>query len=323
MTVKSKAFFAAMAAVAAFATLPAHGQSGAYPSKPIRLIVPAATGGSLDLIARSVGQKATEGLGQPVIVENKPGAAFAIGTDFVAKSPADGYTILVTSTPHGMNPAIKSNLPYDTVKDFTAISLLATIPQLLVVNAGVPVSNLQEFVRLAKSRPMAYGSVGAGSPNHLSAELLKDLAQIELTHVPYKGTGPALTDLIGDRIQFMSVDMTSASPFLKSGKIKPLAVATAQRVPGLDIPTTAEAGYPGYEVTSWYAVFGPAGMPAAVTSRLNEEIVKGLSDPVLRERFAALGATVVGSSPAELDRHVRAEIARWTKTAKAAKITVD
>jgi tripartite-type tricarboxylate transporter receptor subunit TctC len=319
----SKALFVSMAAVAALATLPAHGQSGAYPSKPIRLIVPAATGGSLDLIARSVAQKATEGLGQPVIVENKPGAAFAIGTDFVAKAPADGYTILVTSTPHGMNPAIKSNLPYDTVKDFTAISLLATIPQLLVVNAGVPVSNLQEFVRLAKSRPMAYGSVGAGSPNHLSAELLKDLAQIELTHVPYKGTGPALTDLIGDRIQFMSVDMTSASPFLKSGKIKPLAVATAQRVPGLDIPTTAEAGYPGYEVTSWYAVFGPAGMPAAVTSRLNEEIVKGLSDPVLRERFAALGATVVGSSPAELDRHVRAEIARWTKTAKAAKITVD
>ena len=309
--------------LAAIASLTAHAQGNAYPNKPARLIAPAATGGALDLIARSVAQKLSEGLGQPVIVENKPGASFAIGTDFVAKSPADGYTLLLTSTPHGTNPALNPKLPYDTANDFTAITLIATIPQILVVNKSVSANTLQEFVRLAKSRPMAYGSTGSGSPNHLSAEMLKDMAQIDLTHVPYRGTGPALADLIGDRIQFMSVDMMSASPFLRSGQIRSLAIATAKRVPGLDLPTVAESGYLGFEVMSWYAVFGPAGILPAITSRINAEIVKGLSDPALKERFAGLGATVVGSSPAELDAHVRAEIARWTKVVNVAKIKAD
>lgn len=302
----------------------AQAQSGTpYPNKPVRLVAPAAPGGSLDLIARSVGQKLSEGLGQPVVVENKPGASFTIGTDFVAKAAADGYTLLLTSTPHGMNPALNPKLPYNTVEDFTPVTLIATIPQILVVSSSLPVNSLQEFISLARSRPMAYGSVGSGSPNHLSAEMLKDMAQIQLTHIPYKGTGPALTDLIGDRIQFMSVDMTSASPYVKSGKIRALAIATAQRVPGVDLPTVAESGYPGFEVMSWYAVFGPAGIPAPITSRLNAEIVKGLSDPALKERFSALGATVVGSSPDQLDKHVRAEIERWTKAVKAAKIKAD
>jgi tripartite-type tricarboxylate transporter receptor subunit TctC len=302
----------------------AQAQTGApYPSKVIRLVVPASPGGSLDLIGRSIGQKLSEGLGQPVVVENKPGAAFVIGTDNVAKSAADGYTLLLTSTPHGMNPALKSKLPYDTVRDFTAISLIATIPQVLVVESSLPVSTLQEFIKLAKSRPMSYGSVGSGSPNHLSAEMLKDMAGIDLTHIPYKGTGPALTDLIGGRIQFMSVDMTSAAPYLKSGKIRALAIATAQRIPGVDLPTVAESGFPGFEVMSWYAMFAPAGLPDAITGRINAEVVKGLGDPALRERFTSLGANVVGSSSDELARHVRAEIDRWTKAVKAAKIPVE
>ena len=310
--------------VVALAAGPADAQtSAAYPSKAIRVVVPAAPGGSLDLIGRSIGQKLSEGLGQPVVVENKPGAAFVIGTEHVAKSAPDGYTLLLTSTPHGMNPALKSNLPYDTVKDFTPVSLIATIPQILVVESGVPAKTLQEFIKLAKSRPMSYGSVGSGSPNHLSAEMLKDMAGIDLTHIPYKGTGPALTDLISGRIQFMSVDMTSAAPYLKSGKIRALAIATGQRVPGVDLPTVAESGFPGFEVMSWYAMFAPAGLPDQITKRVNAEVVKGLADPVLRDRFASLGANVVGSSSEELGRHVRAEIDRWTRAVKAAKIKVD
>lgn len=312
-------FCLSLAGIAAFAA-PAYAQSdAAYPTRAVRMILPASPGGSLDLIARSVGQKLSEAIGQPVVVENKPGAAFTIGTELVARAPADGYTILLTSTPHGMNPALRK-LPYDTLKDFTPITLIATIPQILVVNSELPVNSLQEFIKLARSKPMAYGSVGSGSPNHLSAEMLKDLAKIELTHVPYKGTGPALADLVSGRIQFMSVDMTSASPHLKSGKIKALAIATAQRMPGVDLPTVGESGYPGFEVMSWYAVFGPAGLPAPITSRINAAIVKGLSDPALRERFASLGATVVGSSPSQLGAHVSSEIARWKKAVKAAKI---
>jgi tripartite-type tricarboxylate transporter receptor subunit TctC len=320
---KIAGFCLSLTVFAAFATAAQAQSAAAYPNKPIRLIVPAAPGGSLDLIGRSVGQKLSEGLRQPVVVENKPGAAFVIGTDQVAKAAPDGYTLLLTSTPHGMNPALKSNLPYDTVRDFTPISLIATIPQILVVEANLPVNSLQEFIKLAKSRPMSYGSVGSGSPNHLSAEMLKDMAGIDLTHIPYKGTGPALTDLIAGRIQFMSVDMTSAAPYLKSGRIRALAIATGQRIPGVELPTTAEAGLPGLEVMSWYAMFAPAGLPESITTRVNAEVVKGLAHQELRERFASLGANVVGSSSEELGRHVQAEIGRWTKAVKAAKIKVD
>jgi tripartite-type tricarboxylate transporter receptor subunit TctC len=296
-----------------------------FPNKSLRLVAPFSTGGALDLIARSVGQKLSDGLGRPVVVDNKAGASGAIGSEFVARSAPDGYTLLLgATTTHGINPALNPRLSYDPVKDFTPISLVATIPHVLVVHPDVPAKTLQEFVRLAKSRTgMAFGSAGHGSPHHLAGEMLKAMAQIDLNHVPYKGSGPAMIDLMGGQIQLMSVELTAAAPYIKEGRMRPLAIATAKPVPGVDLPTVTQVGYPGFEVTAWYAVFGPAGVPAPIVSRLHADIVKGLAEPDLQERFRSLGATPVGSTPAELAAHVRAELARWTKVIKAGKITVE
>ena len=296
----------------------------AYPSRPVKLIIPVAPGGALDLIGRTIGQKLSDSLGQPVVVENKSGAATVIGHDFVAKSLADGYTLMMTATTHGMISALNSNLPYDPVRDFTPIMLISTIPHVLVVNPSLPVNTLKEFVALAKSRPgMPYGSVGNGTPYHLAVEMFKNISKIDLVHVPYKGTGPAMTDLMAGQIQFMSVDLTAATPYIKAGKLKPLAVATAERLPGLNLPTVAEAGYRGFEVVSWYALTGPAGIPPQIVARLNADTLKALADPVLRERFASLGANIVGSTPGEYDAFLRSEITRWTGVVRAARIIAD
>lgn len=296
-----------------------------FPSKPLRLIAPFAPGGSLDLIARGIAQKMSESVGQPVVVENRAGASGAIGSEAVAKSAPDGYTMLLgATTTHGVNPALNPNLPYDPVKDFTPISLVATIPHVIVAHPSLHVATIGELVRLAKSRPgMAFGSAGTGSPHHLAGEMLKSMAGFDAVHVPYKGSGPALADLVSGQLQFMSVEWTIAEPHVKAGKLAVLGIATAKRVPGIDVPTVIEQGYPGFEVTAWYAIFGPAGMPESVLTRLNAEIVKSLQTPDLRERFAKLGVTPVGSSPAELGAHVRAELARWSQVVKAAGIKPD
>jgi tripartite-type tricarboxylate transporter receptor subunit TctC len=300
-------------------------QAQAFPNKPIRLIAPFSPGGALDLIARGIGQKVSEGVRQPVIVENRAGASGAIGSEAVARSAPDGYTLLLgATTTHGINPALNPKLPYHPVKDFTPISLVATIPHVLVVNPSVPANSLQEFVLLARSRPgMAFGSAGNGSPHHLAGEMLKMMARIDVVHVPYKGSGPAMTDVISGQLQFMSVELTAAEPHLKAGKLRALAIATAKRVPEVDLPTFAELGYPEFEVTAWYAIFGPAGMPDELVSRLSAEIVKALATPDLRDRLQKVGATPVGSSTAELAAHVRAELARWTQVVKAAGITAE
>jgi len=294
-----------------------------FPVKPIRLIAPFSAGGALDLIARAIGQKLSDSLGRPVIVDNRAGASGAIGSEVVARAAPDGYTLLLgATTTHGINPALNPKLGYDPVKDFTPISLVATIPHVLVVHPSVPAKTLQDFVRLAKSRPgMAFGSAGHGSPHHLAIEMLKGMAQLDLVHVAYKGSAPAMVDLMSGQIQIMSVELTAAAPYMKDGKMRPIAIATPQRTPGIDLPTVAEAGYPGFEVTAWYAVFGPAGMPQAVVSRLHADILKGLAEPDVRERFRSLGATPVGSTPAELAAHVRAELTRWSRVIKAGKIT--
>lgn len=296
-----------------------------FPNKPIRLIAPFAPGGALDLIARGVGGKLPEFIGQPVIVENRAGASGAIGSEAVKNSAPDGYTLLLGATAtHGVNPALNPKLPYDPIKDFTPISLIATIPHALVVNSSLPAGSVQDLVRLGKSgRPLNYGSAGTGTPHHLAAELFKSLTGIEAVHVPYKGSGPALADLIGGQLQFISVEYSAAEPHIKSGKLKALATATAQRVPGLELPTVGEAGYPGFLVTSWYAIFGPAGIPDAITARLSADIAKALATPDLNERFRNLGMTPVGSTPDELAAHVRAEVARWTKVVKATGIKPD
>ena len=295
-------------------------QAQGFPSKPIKLVAPFAPGGALDLIARGVAQKMSDGTGQPVVVDNRAGAAGAIGSEFVAKSAPDGYTLLLgATTTHGINPVINSKLPYDPVRDFTPISLVATIPHVFVVNASVPVGSLQEFVRYAKSKPgLAYGSAGNGSPHHLAAALFSNLAGIDTVHVPYKGSAPALTDLVAGQLQFMSVEIVAADPFIKGGKIKPLAIATARRPAGTQVPTFGEQGYPGFEVTAWYAIFAAAHTPPEIVSRLNAEIVKAVENADLRERLTQLGATPVGSSPQELAAYVRAELDRWGRAVKAA-----
>jgi tripartite-type tricarboxylate transporter receptor subunit TctC len=295
-----------------------------YPSKPIRLVAPFAPGGALDLIARGVAAKVAESMGQAVVVENRAGASGALGSEAVARSAPDGYTLLLgATTTHGINPALNPRLPYDPIKDFTPVSLVATIPHALVVNPSLPVDSVQELVKYARSHQLAYGSAGNGSPHHLAAELFKSMAHIEAVHVPYKGSGPALADLISGQIQFISVEFTAAEPHIKAGKLKALATATAERVPGLSIPTVAEGGYPGFEVTSWYAIFGPAGMPADVTRKLSTEIAKAVNETDLRDRMKGLGTTPIGSTPETLAAHVRSELARWTQVVKTAGIKAE
>lgn len=304
----------------------AHAASGqSFPNKPIRLIAPFAAGGALDLIARGVGAKLAENMGQPVMVENRAGASGAIGSEAVARSAPDGYTLLLgATTTHGVNPALNPKLQYDPVRDFTPVSLVATIPHALVVNPSLPVNSVQDLVKYARSgHPLNYGSAGNGSPHHLAAELFKSMSGIQAVHVPYKGSGPALADLMSGQIQFISVELTAAEPYMKSGKLKALATATAERVPGLSLPTVGESGYPGFEVTSWYAIFGPAGMPAELTSKLSAEIAKAVNETDLRDRLKGLGTTPIGSTPEVLAAHVRSELDRWTKVVRIAGIKPD
>jgi len=304
----------------------AHAASGqSFPNKPIRLIAPFAAGGALDLIARGVGAKLAESMGEPVVVENRAGASGAIGSEAVARAAPDGYTLLLgATTTHGVNPALNPKLPYDPVKDFTPVSLVATIPHALVVNPSLPVNSVQELVKYARSgHPLNYGSAGNGSPHHLAAELFKSMSGIQAVHVPYKGSGPALADLMSGQIQFISVELTAAEPYTKSGKLKALATATAERVPGLSLPTMGESGYPGFEVTSWYAIFGPAGMPAELTSKLSAEIAKAVNETDLRDRLKGLGTTPIASTPEVLAAHVRSELDRWTKVVRIAGIKPD
>jgi len=298
----------------------------AFPSKPIRLIVPFPAGiGALDLLSREVGRRVSESVGQPVVVENRTGASGAIGAEAVARSAPDGYTILLgTTTTHAINPALNPKLSYNPVKDFTPITMLGTEPLVLVVNSSVPANTLQEFIRLAKSKPgMSFGSAGNGTPHHLAGETLKSVAGIDVLHVPYKGAIPALTDVVGGRLHFMFYSLAAATPHVKTGKLRLLAIATANRVPGVDLPTFAESGYPGFEFISWYAVFAPAGVPEAVVSRLNAEIVKALAAQDLRERLEKLSITPVGNSPAELGAYVRADLTRWMNVVKTTGIKVE
>ena len=296
-----------------------------YPNRPIRFVVPFPPGGATDVMARTLAARLHESLGQPVVVENRAGAAGAIGSEAVAKAPADGYTILLgTISTHGTSPAVNPKLPYDVNKDFTAISLLAHAPLVLLVHPEVPVQSLQDFLRLARSgQPPAYGSNGNGSYNHLAVELLKGLANVDLLHVPYKGAGPAIQDLMAGQIKFGAHDIAGVAPHIRSGKLKALAVASKQRVPGLDIPTTAESGIADFEVTAWYALFGPPGVPAPVLTRLHGAVAKGVTSVEMQQVLNNMNAIPVGDTPAQLDAFVRSEVARWSSVAKKANIKLD
>jgi len=296
-------------------------QQPAFPVKSIRLIAPFAPGGALDLVARVAGQVLTEQLGQPVIVDNRAGAAGAIGSEMVARAAPDGYSLLLgATTTHGINPVLQK-LSYDPVRDFTPVSLVATIPHVLVVNPTLPVTSLAEFIRYARAKPgLNYGSAGTGSPHHLAGEMLRIASGLNLTHVPYKGSAPAMSDVIAGQLQFMSIELTAAVSQIKAGKLRPIAIATARRVPGVDLPTFAEGGVSGFEVTAWYAVYAPAGTPAPVVDTLSRALARGLGTGEARDKLAALNAVAVGSTPAELAAHQAAELARWSKVIKTAGV---
>ena len=298
-------------------TLGMSAQAQNYPNKPIRLVVTFPSGGAPDILARLFSEKAQ--LGQPVVVDNKPGAGGNIGADFVAKSPADGYTVVMgTVGTHSINGSLYEKMPYDMVKNFAPVSLIASAPNLLVVNNNVPVKNVPEFIAYLKANPdkLSFGSPGVGTSVHVSGELFKSMTGTKMTHVPYKGRQFAIPDLVGGSIQLMFDNMPSALPMAREGKIRAIAVTTAKRSAAApDIPTVAET-VPGFEATTWFAMFAPAGTPKPVVDRLNAEVLRVFRLPEVAERLKTLGLEAVLSSPEELASYQASEITKWTKVVK-------
>ena len=298
-----------------------------YPSKPIRIVNAFPPGGPSDLLARMVAQKLQEAWGQPVIVEPKTGAAGNIGMEFIARSPADGYTLGIAPTGNlVVNPHIFAKLPYDPFKDFAPVTLIATVENVLVVHPEVPAKTVQELVALARAKPgtLNFASPGSGSQAHLAGELLKSMTGIDLVHVPYKGTGPALNDVIAGQVTMMFSQMSSALPHVRAGKLRALGVASPRRSTAApELPTIAEQGLPGFEAVSWYALVAPAETPPEIVAKVQQEVARALGLPDSRERLAGLGAEPVGNTPAELAARMRTESARWAQVVKAAGIRAD
>ena len=307
-------------------TAPAFAQDK-WPSKPIKYIVPFPPGGTTDTLARVIAQKLSVSLGQQVLVDNKPGAGGNIGSDFVAKSAPDGYTILGgTISSHSINPSMYSKMPYDAVKDFIPVTLIGTNANALIVHPSNPAKNLAEFIAASKAKPgtVNFASAGAGTSQHLSGELFKNMAGIDMVHVPYKGSAPAIQDVMGGQVTMMFDTMIVAGPQIKAGTVKALGVTSSTRVKGYEtIPTLNEAGVPGYEVVSWQGIFAPAGTPKEIVQRLNTELVKILRLPDVRERFEGLGLDIVGNTPEEFAAFQKSEITKWAKVVKGANIKAD
>lgn len=302
----------------------AHAQN--YPTKPIRMVVPSVAGGILDTVARTVAGKLSERLGQQVIIDNRPGAGSTIGSDIVAKSAPDGYTIAMVATSHAINPGVYSKLPYDTLKDFAPITHGVNLTNALVVHPSLPVNNVKELIALAKSQPgkLTFGSAGNGQSNHLSGELLKIMAGIDMTHVPYKGSAPALTDVLAGNISMMFVDILSALPHVKAGKLRLLAVTGFKRSAAVpEYPTVDESGVQGFNGNSWLGLVGRAGTPKEIIAKLSAETTKILQSPEVRERFLAQGVETVGGTPEQYQAFIEAEIPRWARAAKASGAKVD
>jgi len=311
----------------AFASFAALAHAQAWPSKPIKWIVPFAPGGTTDILARTVAEKLAPVLGQPVVVENKPGAGGGVGAEFTAKAAPDGYTIMGgTISTHAINASLYNKLPYDPVKDFVAITLIARVPNMLVVNPAIPANSVKELVALLKASPGKYSfaSSGNGTSQHLSGELFKSMAGVEMQHIPYKGSPPALQDVMGGQVTMTFDNITTAWPLAKAGKLRALAVTTATRsAVAPEVPTLAESGLPGFEVGSWQGVFAPAGTPPEIVRRLNVEIVKILNLPEVKEKLTGLGAEPVGNSPEEFSAMVKAEVVKWADVVKKSGARVD
>ena len=297
-----------------------------YPSKPVKIVVPSPPGGSTDQLARVMGQKLAEAWKQSVIVENRPGAGLTLGADFVAKSAPDGYTILMGAVHHSIAPAVYKRLPYDFAKDLTPVTTLAIVPNVLVVSSDLPVKNVAELIALAKAKPgqLSYGSTGAGTAHQLIAEQFNDMTGTEITHVPYKGSAPALTDMMGGQITMMFDTVASCLPFIKSGKLRPLAVATAKRSSALpDVPTLAEAGLKGFDIATWFGFLVPAGTPAAVVEKIHADSVRVLNQPDTKKQLALMGAEPVGDTPVQMTERIRGEMEKFRALATKAKLTID
>ena len=327
---RTLSWISALAVVAGAGVLPslASAQPGAdWPNKPIKWVVPFPPGGAMDVIARTLGDKAARELGQPFVIENRPGAGGNIGADYVAKQPADGYTIMITSIGMATNKALYAKLSYDPVKDFAPISLLAVVPNVLVVNAEKSADkSVKDVISHAKKQPgkLTYASAGNGTSIHLAGEVFASMAGVDILHVPYKGSGPAITDMLGGQVDLMFDSITSARPHIQSGKLRALGLTTAKRSAALpDVPTIAEAGVPGYEVSPWFAAFAPAGTPPEVVSKLGKVLNGLMKDPETLKKLESVGAEPIGSTPQELAAHLNQELDRWGKLIKARNIRLD
>jgi len=307
--------------------LPSVGHAQPFPSKVITIVVPFPAGGATDVVARAIAQGMSGSIGHQVIVDNRPGANGSIGTALVAKSKPDGYMLVMGGVnTHAMNDALYKNLPYDSLKDFSPIALTARIPVAFVVHPSLPVKSIRELIDLAKSQPgqLTYGSSGAGGPHHLAMELFKSLAKVDIVHVPYKGGAPQLNDLLGGHIKIGAIGLPPALPHIQAGSLRPLAVTEAKRSVFMpDLPTVAEAALPGFEVTYWLGLLGPAGMPNDIVEKLNSEIVAVLKRPDVQEQLGKQGAEVVTSTAAEFRSMLTAEVAKWAKVVKEANVSLD
>lgn len=295
-----------------------------FPSRPVRMIVPYGPGGITDIVARVIAPAMTEDLGQQVVVENRAGGAAIPGFDLVAKSKPDGYTIVAATTALAAQPILFRKLPYQADRDFAPVSLIIVVPTILVIHPSIPARNVKELIALAKSRPGAlnYGSAGNGSDNHLTAEVFKHAARIDALHIPYKGGGAVMLDLVAGQVAFVFSTIPTAHPFISSGRLRPLAVSGGKRNAAYpEVPTVAET-IPGFNVNAWLGLFGPAGMAPNVTDRLQAAAAKALQRPEVAKRLAAMGADIVGSSPAQMAAHLKSEMDRWVSLARAVKFEV-
>ena len=316
------ALAAAVVAPGAFAQAPA-----AYPTHPVRIVVPFPAGGTTDILARAVAQRFSEVFGQPFVVDNRPGAGGNIGAELVAKSAPDGYTLLMgTVGTHAINPSLYTNMPYDHVKDFTPVFLAAGVPNVLEVNPSLPVHSVAELVAYAKANPgkLNFASSGSGTSIHLSGELFRTMTGVTMQHVPYKGSAPALQDLVGGQVQLMFDNLPSSMALIKAGKLRALAVTSAHRSAALpDLPTIAESGYPAFEASSWFGLLAPAGTPAAIVNKLNAEGNQWLASADAKDKLLAQGAIAAGGSPDDFARHIAAETVKWAKVVKASGAKVE
>ena len=315
------------AAGALLALVAAWASAQPYPTKSIRIVVPFPPGGATDILARDVAQKLTEAWGQQVIVDNRPGAGGNIGSELVAHSAPDGYTLeMGTVGTHAINASLYAKMPYDHVKDFAPVILVAGVPNVLVVNLGVPANSVAELIAYAKANPgkLNFASSGNGTSIHLSGELFKVMAGVQMTHVPYKGSAPALQDLLGGQVQLMFDNLPPSLPQIKAGKLRALAVTSLTRAPAIpDVPTVAEAGLPGFEASSWFGILAPAGTPPAIVARINAEIAKWLATPEAKEKLAKQGANAAGGTPDDFAKHIATETAKWAKVVKDSGAKID